>query len=52
MVDYLQDYECFTILAQDSVPALQVMNHRGEWVLAPPIPGTLIVNISDSLAFW
>ncbi|PKX96252.1 isopenicillin N synthase family dioxygenase [Aspergillus novofumigatus IBT 16806] len=46
------DYECFTILAQDSVPALQVLNNRGEWVLAPPIPGTLIVNISDTFSFW
>ncbi|KAL2847159.1 Clavaminate synthase-like protein [Aspergillus pseudoustus] len=46
------DYECFTILAQDSVAALQVLNNRGEWVLAPPIPGTLIVNISDTLSFW
>jgi isopenicillin N synthase-like dioxygenase len=46
------DYECFTILAQDSVPALQVLNSSGEWVLAPPIPGTLIVNVSDTLSFW
>ncbi|PLB53737.1 Clavaminate synthase-like protein [Aspergillus steynii IBT 23096] len=46
------DYECFTILSQDHVPALQVLNSRGEWVVAPPIPGTLIVNISDTLSFW
>ncbi|PHH92357.1 hypothetical protein CDD83_7735 [Cordyceps sp. RAO-2017] len=46
------DYECFTVLSQDDVPALQVLNNGGEWVLAPPIPGTLIVNISDCLAFW
>ncbi|KAF7167771.1 hypothetical protein CNMCM6106_003214 [Aspergillus hiratsukae] len=46
------DYECFTILAQGNVPALQVLNNRGEWVLAPPIPGTLMVNIGDILSFW
>ncbi|KAL4994362.1 hypothetical protein BDV10DRAFT_197584 [Aspergillus recurvatus] len=42
--------ECFTILAQDRVPALQVLNNQGHWIAAPPIPGTLVVNIVDCLA--
>ncbi|KAB8232007.1 isopenicillin N synthase family dioxygenase [Aspergillus alliaceus] len=46
------DYECFTILSQDNVPALQVRNACGEWMLAPPIPGTLVVNIADCLSMW
>ncbi|GCB27478.1 probable iron/ascorbate oxidoreductase DDB_G0283291 [Aspergillus awamori] len=46
------DYECFTILSQDQIPALQVLNARQEWILAPPIPGTLVVNISDCLSIW
>ncbi|KAI1501218.1 2OG-Fe(II) oxygenase family oxidoreductase [Biscogniauxia marginata] len=46
------DYECFTILSQGRVPGLQVLNHRGEWVLAPPITGTLVVNIADCLSIW
>ncbi|KAL4740975.1 hypothetical protein BDV11DRAFT_184388 [Aspergillus similis] len=46
------DWECFTILAQDRVPALQVRNNQGHWVAAPPIPGTLVVNIADCLATW
>lgn len=46
------DYECFTILAQDSVPALQVLNGLGEWIVAPPIPGTFVVNIGDLMARW
>ncbi|PYH98448.1 Clavaminate synthase-like protein [Aspergillus ellipticus CBS 707.79] len=46
------DYECFTLLLQDKVPALQVLNARGEWILAPPIPGTLVVNIADCLSIW
>ncbi|PWY66768.1 Clavaminate synthase-like protein [Aspergillus heteromorphus CBS 117.55] len=46
------DYECFTLLLQDQVPALQVRNSRGEWILAPPIPGTLVVNIADCLSIW
>ncbi|KAE8422535.1 hypothetical protein BDV36DRAFT_279939 [Aspergillus pseudocaelatus] len=43
------DYECFMILSQENVPALQVRNARGECVVAPPIPGTLVVNIADSI---
>ncbi|KAJ5766923.1 uncharacterized protein N7511_004539 [Penicillium nucicola] len=46
------DYECFTILSQGSVPGLQVLNHSGEWILAPPLPGTLVVNIADCLSIW
>jgi isopenicillin N synthase-like dioxygenase len=46
------DHECFTILAQDSVPALQVRNRRGQWIDAPPIPGTFVVNIGDLMARW
>lgn len=46
------DYECFTILWQDSVPALQVLNAAGKWVNAVPIPGTFVVNIGDQLARW
>ncbi len=46
------DYECFTILAQDEVPALQVHNAAGEWIEAPPIPGTFVVNIGDMMARW
>jgi isopenicillin N synthase-like dioxygenase len=45
------DFECFTILHQLS-PGLQVMNAADEWVEAPPIPGTFIVNIGDLLEGW
>jgi isopenicillin N synthase-like dioxygenase len=46
------DHECFTILFQDEVQALQVKNRRGEWIDAPPIPGTFVVNIGDQMARW
>jgi isopenicillin N synthase-like dioxygenase len=46
------DYECFTILAQQDVPALQVLNSAGEWVMADPIPGTFVVNVGDMMARW
>jgi len=46
------DYECFTILAQQpGITALQVWNGR-EWIKAPPIPGTFVVNIADLLQRW
>lgn len=45
------DFECFTILNQ-TAPGLQVMNAADEWVAAPPIPGTFIVNVGDLLEGW
>ncbi len=46
------DYECFTILAQGEVGGLQVRNPVGEWIEAPPIPGTFVVNLGEMLACW
>lgn len=46
------DYECFTILAQDDIRALQVLNSDGDWVSAPPLPGHFVVNIGDQMARW
>ena len=46
------DYECFTMLAQDGSGALQVQNLGGEWIMAPPIPGTFVINIADLMARW
>ncbi|APZ42959.1 isopenicillin N synthase family dioxygenase [Acidihalobacter ferrooxydans] len=46
------DYECFTILAQDDVPALQVLSAQDEWLAAPPVPGCFLVNIGDQMARW
>ncbi|EJD51052.1 Clavaminate synthase-like protein [Auricularia subglabra TFB-10046 SS5] len=46
------DYECFTILWQDDVPALQVLNADGKWIHAKPIPGTLVINLGDQFARW
>ena len=30
----------------------QVLNLDGEWVAAPPIDGTIVVNIGDMLQQW
>ena len=41
------DYGFLTILHQDDNGGLQVQNRVGDWVSAPPIPGTFVVNIGD-----
>ncbi|MHA6798249.1 isopenicillin N synthase family dioxygenase [Bounagaea algeriensis] len=41
------DYGFLTILYQDDVGGLQVRNRDGEWVSAPPVEGTFIINIGD-----
>ncbi len=46
------DYGCLTILAQDEVGGLQLLNSAGEWVDAPPLPGSFVVNIGDQMARW
>lgn len=46
------DFGCLTLLAQDTSGGLQIRNLAGEWLDAPPIPGTLVVNIGDMLARW
>jgi isopenicillin N synthase-like dioxygenase len=46
------DYECFTILLQDDVGGLELMNAEGEWIAAPPIADTFVVNVGDMMARW
>ncbi|KAK0244550.1 hypothetical protein EDD85DRAFT_808536 [Armillaria nabsnona] len=47
------DWECFTILWQEpGIQALQVLNSNQEWIDAPPIPGTMVINLGDQLARW
>ncbi|ESK84794.1 2og-fe oxygenase [Moniliophthora roreri MCA 2997] len=47
------DWECFTILWQEpGIQALQVLNAQKEWINAPPIPGTFVVNLGDQFARW
>ena len=45
------DYESFTLLWQ-SESGLQVQNRAGEWIEAPPIEGTFIINIGDMMMRW
>ncbi len=46
------DYGFVTILAQDEVGGLEVRNASGEWIAAPDVPGTFIVNIGHMVQRW
>ncbi|MEP3786401.1 2-oxoglutarate and iron-dependent oxygenase domain-containing protein [Ascidiaceihabitans sp.] len=46
------DFGALTILKQDDVGGLQVQNLAGEWINAPPLPGTFVCNIGDLLERW
>ncbi|KAL0936540.1 2og-fe oxygenase superfamily protein [Colletotrichum truncatum] len=43
------DLQILTLLWQDQHKGLQVLNNSGEWMWAPPVPGTFVVNIGDFL---
>ncbi|XP_019624695.1 PREDICTED: UPF0676 protein C1494.01-like isoform X2 [Branchiostoma belcheri] len=45
------DFGCLTLLFQDN-HGLEVVNADGEYVPASPIPGTVVVNIADTLQRW
>lgn len=44
------DLQCFTLLWQDSLGGLEVLNRAGQWIKARPIPGTFVINIGDYMA--
>ena len=46
------DCGCLTLLWQDQVGGLDVLNNDGEWVTAHPIDGTIVVNVGDLLMRW
>ncbi len=46
------DFGVLTILCQDDVGGLQIQDLDGNWFHAPPIHGTLIINVADLLSRW
>ncbi len=50
------DFGVLTILMQDDLGGLQIKakegEHDGNWIEAPPIPGTFVCNIGDLLQMW
>lgn len=46
------DFGVLTVLCQDDTGGLQVQDINGDWIHAPPIEGTLVVNVADLLCRW
>jgi len=46
------DYGMLTILAQDPIGGLELRNRAGEWVGAPYIEDTLVINLGDMVKVW
>ncbi|KAJ4305738.1 hypothetical protein N0V90_001269 [Kalmusia sp. IMI 367209] len=44
------DSGILTLLHQDATGGLEVLNADGEWIPAPYIPGSIVVNIGDLMA--
>ena len=46
------DYGMITLLLQDPIGGLELKKRDGEWVSAPYVPGTLVINIGDLFQRW
>ncbi|MEO0509241.1 MAG: 2OG-Fe(II) oxygenase family protein [Verrucomicrobiota bacterium] len=46
------DYGTITVLFQDQAGGLQVQGLNGEWIDAPPVPGTVVINTGDLISRW
>ena len=47
------DFGCITLLWQDDSGGLEVLERSSRrWIAAPPIAGTLVVNVGDLLGRW
>ena len=46
------DWGSITILAQDNSGGLEVLNVAGEWIDAPPVKDSFVINLGDLMARW
>lgn len=46
------DWGAVTVLAQDDIGGLEVENAAGEWIAAPPVQGTFVINLGDMFTRW
>lgn len=46
------DWGALTLLAQDDIGGLEVRNVAGDWLAAPPIADTFVVNLGDLMMRW
>lgn len=49
---YHTDPGVLTLLLQDDTGGLQTQGRDGEWIDVEPVPGTVVVNLADSLQVW
>jgi isopenicillin N synthase-like dioxygenase len=42
----------FTILWQDDVGGLEIQNQNGDWVGAPPVEDTFVINLGNIMQIW
>ena len=46
------DYGFLTILLQNNIGGLEIKNFNNEWIKAPIIPGTFLINIGHMIQRW
>lgn len=46
------DYGLLTLLSQDPIGGLEVRKRNGDWIAAPYIPGTFVINLADLFKVW
>jgi isopenicillin N synthase-like dioxygenase len=46
------DYGMITLLTQDPIGGLELRTRDGEWIGAPYIPGTFVINLGDMFKVW
>ncbi|WP_341894829.1 2-oxoglutarate and iron-dependent oxygenase domain-containing protein [Ferrovibrio terrae] len=46
------DWGGITLLAQDDAGGLEVQNTAGEWIVAPPLAGSFVINLGDLVQRW
>jgi isopenicillin N synthase-like dioxygenase len=46
------DYGTLTVLRQDDIGGLEVVDAHGQWVGVESVPGAFVINIGDLMARW
>ena len=46
------DFGTLTLLAQDDLGGLEIYSRDGEWIQAPHIAGSFVINVGDLMSYW